>query len=90
MPRSHVESARARPCIVCGKKSDACHIRSKGAGGGEEDWNLLSMCREHHSEQHRLGWSKFVSRHKVVEDELRRKGWRFERQLNITKLRRAQ
>ncbi|GAF84320.1 unnamed protein product [marine sediment metagenome] len=53
-----LESFRRLPCVVCdcAPPSDPCHITSKGAGGGDAEENLISMCREHHQEQHGKGW----------------------------------
>ena len=54
---------RHRFCEVCipSVQVDAVHhIRSKGAGGSNEDSNLLSLCAECHTRIHALGWKTFV------------------------------
>ena len=38
-------------CEICGNYSSAPHhIRTRGAGGGDEDENLLALCTSHHTE----------------------------------------
>ena len=40
------------------------HLKSKGSGGGEES-NLLPLCYECHTEQHKLGWPEFEKRNEI-------------------------
>lgn len=68
--------ARPAPCILCGSTpADSCHIRSKGSGGPEEAWNIVRMCRNHHQEQHRIGWPQFLIRYPSLNRELVSMGW---------------
>lgn len=63
-------------CCICGNEQvDRCHIKSKGAGGGTDDFNLVSMCRKHHQEQHRIGVISFYHRHESYRERLKEKGW---------------
>lgn len=64
-------------CIICGRTADACHIKSKGSGGTTDAWNIMHLCRQHHVEQHKLGWDKMSKKYHVVLAELASKGWRF-------------
>lgn len=65
-------------CLVCGfHVTDLCHVKSKGAGGPDEPFNILRMCRACHGAQHRLGWGSFLNRYPQVKEELVRKGWEF-------------
>jgi len=73
-----LREARSEPCVVCGCKSDAAHVRSRGSGGGDEPANLMPLCRRHHSEQHSGGWHRFANAHMSVMEALWRRGWRFE------------
>ena len=59
---------RTLPCCVCGRGSDytqACHVKSRGAGGraylDNGDGNLLNMCGTCHQLQHLKGWSVHFS-----------------------------
>lgn len=44
--------------------TEAAHVKSKGAAGGDWD-NLLNMCHEHHMELHRIGTRSFEYKYKV-------------------------
>lgn len=64
--------------LICRrKKVDAAHIKSRGAGGGDEEFNIISLCRTHHSKQHQLGWQGFALRYPEVMKALSDKGWIF-------------
>lgn len=66
------------PCLVrfqCDGPVDSAHIRSRGAGGPDEGWNVIPLCRKHHSEQHAFGWMKFMYRYLVVKTQLEYLGW---------------
>lgn len=71
-----LESFRLLRCIVCAKLGcDPCHIKSRGAGGGDEVDNLMPLCREHHRMQHQKGIVTFVKSFPQVMRYLRAKGW---------------
>lgn len=42
-------------CIICNKPAELDHIRTRGSGGGDESTNLVSLCREHHTQRHAKG-----------------------------------
>ena len=70
---------RKRRCDICGKRpTDACHIRTKGAGGHDEHNNLMSLCREHHTEQHQIGFYKMVQKYPFFGQFLAQKNWIFD------------
>lgn len=50
-----------RLCEVCGRPAEAHHIVSRGAGGTDESWNVLLLCRRCHRYYHDYGWVKFAS-----------------------------
>jgi hypothetical protein len=54
---------------------DRAHIRSKGAGGTWGDENIMLLCRNHHIEQHALGWFKFCEKYRRAEEALEKRGW---------------
>lgn len=71
-----LNSARSQPCVACGSSpADPAHIRSRGAGGPDEPWNLLSLCRNCHIYQHRSGWKKFSEVFPKVWERLVILGW---------------
>lgn len=71
-----LDKVRNLNCVVCGKAgSDPHHIKTRGAGGGDLEENLVSLCRLHHSQIHLYGLSKMVSLHPNFEYFLKEKGW---------------
>lgn len=67
-------------CQICGvlEDLDRCHIRSKGAGGTWDDYNIILMCRKMHQIQHALGWNRFIKLHPAVGLILIEKGWYYD------------
>lgn len=53
------------PCLVCGSKGTTVghHIITRGAGGPDEDWNLMPLCTECHREIHDIGTGTFVNKY---------------------------
>lgn len=71
-----LKSYRGKECVICGDPSStAAHIQSKGAGGSDEEWNLLALCFKDHRYSHDHGWKALIDLHPNVEDILRAKGW---------------
>jgi 5-methylcytosine-specific restriction endonuclease McrA len=63
-------------CAACGRKGcDPAHIKSRGSGGDDAEWNLMPLCREHHSEQHSRGWWAFGEKYPGVWLGLKTRGW---------------
>lgn len=64
-------------CAICflPGPSDPCHIKSKGAGGPDRDWNVIAMCRNHHHEQHQIGILSFIEKYPFFRLALRIRGW---------------
>lgn len=61
------EVRRAYCCVNgCGRKAQAAHIKSRGAGGDDVSGNVAPLCWLHHSEQHTLGWPRFLQRYPEV------------------------
>jgi hypothetical protein len=75
-------------CVACGYKRviDRAHIKSKGAGGTWDEDNIIHLCRQHHQEQHQIGWPRFVEKYVRVERELDNKGWIMEVQFGVKRL----
>jgi len=67
------------PCLVCrDTPCDPAHIKSRGAGGGDVPFNVMPLCRNHHTEQHQIGIVTFVQRYSRVRDRLFDLGWSIE------------
>lgn len=70
---------KERPCLVCGLiPTDRCHVKTRGAGGRDEEWNLMALCRDHHMEQHRIGIITFARRYSNVLIWLMRNDWQLD------------
>lgn len=78
--RGLLDSYHGQRCSVCGKSppSDPSHIRSRGSGGPDEKWNLMPMCRIHHTEWHKIGSITFMKKYPGFAWSLMAKGWRVE------------
>jgi hypothetical protein len=66
-------------CLHCGSPFvDRAHVKTRGSGGGDEDWNIMFLCREAHIEQHKLGIATFAMKYDSVMDWLIENGWELE------------
>lgn len=71
-----MKELRERPCIVCEySPCDPHHIKSKGSGGPDLEWNLLTLCHKHHVEIHQLGLRKFGTQNPIVLMVMGSMGW---------------
>lgn len=63
----NIKATKARPCIICAKPppSDCDHIRTRGAGGGDELENLMPLCRFHHIQKGRIGIKTFAEKYQL-------------------------
>lgn len=81
---------RTQPCCICNARPvDACHIRTRGSGGPDTSWNVMPMCRRHHTEQGHLGWRIFTDRYPKAMHELTVRGWELREEFGVVKLRRV-
>ena len=55
--------------------NEACHVKTRGAGGGDRG-NMVSMCKGHHREQHIVGIRSFERVHAVDLKALAASYWR--------------
>lgn len=72
------QQVKSTGCVICGKVADPCHIKTFGSTRIDAEWNLIAMCRIHHSKQHRIGWQKMMEEHYIVKFYLLEKGWTWE------------
>lgn len=71
-----LKSYRGVACVLCGDPSStAAHIQSKGAGGTDEEWNLLALCFLHHRQQHDKSWKWMVETYPELNRILYDKNW---------------
>jgi hypothetical protein len=66
-------------CIVCGSwEVERTHIKSRGSGGSDGEWNIILMDRRCHQEQHTIGLNRFAMKYSAFKKELERKGWEWD------------
>lgn len=76
---SLLDKFRKQRCHICNMKPcDPCHIKTVGSGGPDVEWNLLSLCRPHHTEQHALGFYRMCDKYPFLRQILAHKGWIFD------------
>jgi hypothetical protein len=74
-----LEFYRKRRCDICNRvPCDPAHIKTRGSGGPDEHWNLMSLCRVHHTEQGQLGFFKMCQKYPFFHQFLAGKGWVFD------------
>lgn len=70
------QKIRSMPCLVCNVKGvDVAHVKSRGAGGSDEEFNLFPACRRCHQEQHKIGILSFIQKYLTVATYLYDHGW---------------
>lgn len=76
--REFLDTYHHKGCKVCGRiGSDPAHIKSRGAGGDDVEWNLMPLCRAHHQEQHKVGWFMLSMKYVEIKFALGDLGWGF-------------
>ena len=69
-----LEQYKGQPCIICGRPGGPDHIRTKGAWGRDDDYNIWVLCVEHHTQRGMMGFMTFVRRFNL-QKALLKKGW---------------
>jgi len=65
--KKNLELIKSFPCFICGDKPcDPDHIKSRGAGGGDDLSNLNAICRKHHIERHSIGLKQFLNKYHTI------------------------
>lgn len=65
-------------CLVCRQMGvDLHHVKTRASGGSDDAFNLMPLCRKHHSECHQIGLKTFVERYQGVEGWLLHNGWEY-------------
>lgn len=67
--QAHCNFVRSHACVLCATETaiEVAHVRlGSGAGIGQkpDDWRTVSLCRDHHSGQHRVGERTFWDNYK--------------------------
>lgn len=73
------------PCIACGDQGEdrIClhHVKTRGSGGSDNAWNLMSLCQKHHNEIHQKGTPHFIEKYYKAELWMIASGWKFDEYL---------
>ncbi|WP_353737445.1 HNH endonuclease signature motif containing protein [Microcystis sp. M061S2] len=66
--------------MACGKDgpSDVHHVKTRGSGGGDDYWNVMPLCRVHHTEWHKIGMQQMIAKHPAINEFLTKLGWTWE------------
>lgn len=72
-----LEDCKLKPCLItdCTAKADPHHIVSRKAGGHDLEWNLMPLCRKHHTEVHKIGLVTFSKKYNEIEKWLLSNDW---------------
>jgi ubiquitin C-terminal hydrolase len=63
-------------CEACGERDpDKHHIKSRGAGGSDDEFNILYLCRHCHTEIHAIGPKNFCDKFPHIEVLLEDRGY---------------
>lgn len=67
-------------CAVagCSGTPDPAHVRTWKTTRVDADFNIIPLCRKHHSFQHSKGWRQFLDQHPEVGELLIKLGWEIE------------
>jgi predicted restriction endonuclease len=69
---------RFKACVICMKRGcDPSHVKSYGSTGIDEEWNIIPLCRVHHSEWHQRGALSTTEKYPRLKDHLISLGWSF-------------
>ena len=70
---ANLKLCRSHKCIICTElgtyqefPTEADHLTTRGAGGGDEQENLWPLCTRHHAERHQIGIRTFVKKYKAA------------------------
>lgn len=70
-------------CIISGERNpDMHHVKSRGASGSDDIWNLCPLSRRYHTEIHSIGMTTFSKKYPQFEKWLLANGWFYNEQLN--------
>lgn len=74
--RDLLDTYHNKKCLACDSRPcDPAHIRTVARGGPDTTWNVVPLCRKHHTEQHKLGWDRMRRKYPQLHIELILQGW---------------
>jgi 5-methylcytosine-specific restriction endonuclease McrA len=64
-------------CLICVNNGELHHIKTRKSGGCDSVFNLMPLCRAHHTQVHQIGINSFAEKYPVVKDWLILNDWNF-------------
>ena len=55
--------------------ADLHHVKTRKSGGTDDSYNLMPLCRSHHTEVHKTGTSTFVNKYNSARLWMLSNGW---------------
>jgi Zn-dependent alcohol dehydrogenase len=71
----HAAHPYCQACDLARKTAHIHHITTRGAGGKDDDGNLLALCVEHHAMAHAMGVRTFADMVPRVAEKIRQARW---------------
>jgi len=74
---SYVNADPKIMCVACVNRRADCfhHVKTRGAGGSDDKWNLMPVCIAHHNAIHMKGTSWMAFTFQGVDRWLQKHGW---------------
>lgn len=69
-PKEYLDHVRKLPCLISGKAADPHHLKAVGAGRKRstsklEDYMIIPLFRQYHTEVEQIGLAKFEEKYKI-------------------------
>lgn len=66
-------------CVICNVQGvDIHHIWRRKSGGTDDNWNLIPLCRKHHTEIHTLGEVTSCVKYESYHQAKIERGWEYD------------
>jgi len=62
-------------CVVTGKPAEYHHVKPRGSGGTDDEWNLCPVAREIHTLWHSKGNSYMCQHFPQIKKWMQKHGW---------------
>lgn len=59
----------------CGRGATPSHVKTRGSGGDDCEYNLTPLCLQHHGEWGQIGWVRFCYKYPEYLVLLEEQGW---------------
>jgi len=67
-------------CVACGREGVSLHhVKTRGAGGTNDDFNLMPLCQAHHNQVHAVGLSRVAEIYYGIIEWLESNNWKYDK-----------